>query len=62
MQHCCWFLISDGRKKQNVKCVRFDVDGECRVLLVAARDIRKGERLYYDYNGYEQEYPTQHFV
>ncbi|ONK59208.1 uncharacterized protein A4U43_C08F4090 [Asparagus officinalis] len=52
----------DGRKKQNVKCVRFNLDGECRVLLIAARDIAKGERLYYDYNGYEHEYPTQHFV
>ncbi|KAJ4788345.1 Histone-lysine N-methyltransferase [Rhynchospora pubera] len=52
----------DGKKKQNLKCVRFDVDGECRVLLVAIRDIRKGERLYYDYNGSEHEYPTHHFV
>ncbi|XP_022890397.1 histone-lysine N-methyltransferase ATXR6-like [Olea europaea var. sylvestris] len=53
---------SDGKKKQNVKCVRFNVNGECRVLLIASRDIRKGERLYYDYNGYENEYPTEHFV
>nr|CAZ96095.1 histone-lysine N-methyltransferase [Saccharum hybrid cultivar R570] len=52
----------EGRKKQNVKCVRFDVGGECRVLLVANRDISKGERLYYDYNGSEHEYPTHHFV
>ncbi|XP_040377280.1 histone-lysine N-methyltransferase ATXR6-like [Oryza brachyantha] len=52
----------DGRKKQNLKCVRYDVDGECRVLLVANRDISKGERLYYDYNGSEHEYPTHHFV
>ncbi|XP_059625436.1 histone-lysine N-methyltransferase ATXR6 [Cornus florida] len=52
----------DGKKKQNLKCVRFDVDGECRVLLIANRDIPKGERLYYDYNGYEHEYPTEHFV
>ncbi|KAK4770258.1 hypothetical protein SAY87_030790 [Trapa incisa] len=52
----------EGRKKQNLKCVRFDVDGECRVLLIANRDISKGERLYYDYNGYEHEYPTEHFV
>ncbi|KAJ3693968.1 hypothetical protein LUZ60_009448 [Juncus effusus] len=52
----------DGKKKQNLKCVRFDVDGECRVLLIAIRDIRKGERLYYDYNGEENEYPTHHFV
>ncbi|PHT53434.1 putative Histone-lysine N-methyltransferase ATXR5 [Capsicum baccatum] len=52
----------EGKKKQNVKCVRFDVNGESRVLLIANRDIRKGERLYYDYNGYENEYPTEHFV
>ncbi|EPS73683.1 hypothetical protein M569_01070, partial [Genlisea aurea] len=54
--------VKGGKKKMNVKCVRFDVDGECRVLLIAARDIRKGERLYYDYNGYENEYPTHHFL
>lgn len=52
----------DGKKKQNLKCVRYSVNGECRVLLVATRDIAKGERLYYDYNGYEHEYPTHHFV
>ncbi|KAJ4952645.1 hypothetical protein NE237_029477 [Protea cynaroides] len=52
----------EGRKKQNLKCVRYNVSGECRVLLVAIRDIAKGERLYYDYNGYEHEYPTHHFV
>ncbi|PIN21410.1 Histone-lysine N-methyltransferase [Handroanthus impetiginosus] len=52
----------EGKKKQNVKCLRFDIDGECRVLLIASRDIKKGERLYYDYNGYENEYPTEHFV
>ncbi|KAG9133981.1 hypothetical protein Leryth_004685 [Lithospermum erythrorhizon] len=52
----------DGKKKQNLKCVRFNVNGECRVLLVANRDIKKGERLYYDYNGYKHEYPTEHFV
>ncbi|KAG6488898.1 histone-lysine N-methyltransferase ATXR6-like [Zingiber officinale] len=51
-----------GRKKQNVKCARYNVDGECRVLLVTCRDIYRGERLYYDYNGYEKEYPTHNFV
>lgn len=56
------FGYREGRKKQNLKCVRFDVDGECRVLLIANRDISKGERLYYDYNGYEHGYPTEHFV
>ncbi|EYU30389.1 hypothetical protein MIMGU_mgv11b020695mg [Erythranthe guttata] len=34
-------------KKQNIKCVRYNVDKECVVLLVANRDIAKGERLYY---------------
>ncbi|KAL1218173.1 Histone-lysine N-methyltransferase ATXR6 [Cardamine amara subsp. amara] len=52
----------EGRKKQNLKCVRFNINGEARVLLVANRNICKGERLYYDYNGYEHEYPTEHFV
>ncbi|XP_041005528.1 probable Histone-lysine N-methyltransferase ATXR5 [Juglans microcarpa x Juglans regia] len=52
----------EGRKKQNCKCVRYSVNGECRVFLVATRDIAQGERLYYDYNGYEHEYPTHHFV
>ena len=55
-------LCRDGKKKQNCKCVRYDVNGECRVILVATRDVAKGERLYYDYNGHEHEYPTQHFV
>ncbi|KAK1441287.1 hypothetical protein QVD17_07133 [Tagetes erecta] len=50
------------RKKINVKCLRFNVEGACRILLVATRDIKKGERLYYDYNGYEHKYPTQFFV
>ncbi|CAA7399812.1 unnamed protein product [Spirodela intermedia] len=50
-----------GKKKQNLKCVRFNVGGEGRVLLIAIRDISRGERLYYDYNGYEKEYPTEHF-
>ncbi|KAM3309654.1 hypothetical protein ACQJBY_030749 [Aegilops geniculata] len=52
----------ESRKKQNLKCVRFAIDGECHCLLVANRDISKGERLYYDYNGDEHEYPTHHFV
>ncbi|AES58733.2 histone-lysine N-methyltransferase ATXR5, putative [Medicago truncatula] len=36
----------EGKKKQNLKSMRFNVDGE---------------RLYYDYNGYEHEYPSEHF-
>ncbi|TVU36988.1 hypothetical protein EJB05_18950, partial [Eragrostis curvula] len=52
----------DGKKRQNVKCVRYDIDGESHVLLVACRDIACGEKLYYDYNGYEHAYPTHHFL
>lgn len=52
----------EGRSKQNVRCVRYSINGEARVILIAMRDIRKGERLYYDYNAYYTEYPTQHFV
>ncbi|KAK4772672.1 hypothetical protein SAY86_014447 [Trapa natans] len=52
----------DGKKKQNCKCVRYDVNGECRVLIVATRHIAEGERLYYDYNGQEDAYPTHHFI
>lgn len=51
----------EGRKKINVRSVRFNVRGEAHTLLVAIRDIRKGERLYYDYNGLHQSYPTEHF-
>ncbi|KAA8549787.1 hypothetical protein F0562_001471 [Nyssa sinensis] len=32
---------SEGKKKQNLKCVRYRVNGECRVFLVATRDIAK---------------------
>ncbi|KAK4359824.1 hypothetical protein RND71_022053 [Anisodus tanguticus] len=34
----------EGKKKQNLKCVRYSVNGACRVILVAGRDIAKGER------------------
>ncbi|PNY15727.1 histone-lysine N-methyltransferase ATXR5-like protein [Trifolium pratense] len=52
----------EGKKKQNCKCVRYAVDGESRVFLVAIRDISEGEKLYYDYNGFEYQYPTHNFV
>ncbi|KAK2444984.1 putative Histone-lysine N-methyltransferase ATXR5 [Trifolium repens] len=35
----------EGKKKQNCKCVRYSVDGESRVFLVATRDIFKGDKL-----------------
>ncbi|EYU30394.1 hypothetical protein MIMGU_mgv1a024331mg, partial [Erythranthe guttata] len=54
--------INNHTTKKYVKCVRYNVDKECVVLLVANRDIAKGERLYYDYNGCEHEYSTHSFV
>ncbi|XP_051152693.1 probable Histone-lysine N-methyltransferase ATXR5 [Andrographis paniculata] len=51
----------ESKKKVNIKCLRYDVYGECRVILVAARDIAKGERLYYGYNGHKHTYPTHNF-
>jgi len=47
---------------QNVKFVRNDIDGESHVLLVACRDIACGEKLYCDYNGKDNAYPTHHFL
>ncbi|KAL4505289.1 hypothetical protein ABPG72_016356 [Tetrahymena utriculariae] len=49
--------------KQNVHSVRFNINGESRVILYAKKNIKKGELLYYDYNaGGFGEYPTQNFV
>ncbi|CAI5515583.1 unnamed protein product [Closterium sp. Naga37s-1] len=51
----------EGRRKINLRCVRFSVGGEARALLIATQRIAKGERLYYDYNRLVHEYPTMHF-
>ncbi|CAI5524735.1 unnamed protein product, partial [Closterium sp. Naga37s-1] len=53
--------FEEGRRKINLRCVRFSVNGEARALLIATRRIAKGERLYYDYNRLVHEYPTMHF-
>lgn len=51
------------KKKQNVYSIRMEIDGSVHILLLAMKNIKKGEILYYDYNagGYD-EYPTEHFV
>lgn len=47
-------------RKQNVCSIRFDVDGEARVILYAYRNIKAGELLYYDYNeGGDNAYDTK---
>jgi hypothetical protein len=53
----------NSKKKQNVRSIRFDIDGSVHVLLYAARTIKKDEILYYDYNaGGKGAYPTSDFV
>lgn len=54
--------VKGARKKLNCRSVRFSVGGQTRVLLITIRDVKKGERLYYDYNGHQSNYPTEHFI
>ena len=52
-----------SRKKQNVKSIKFEIDGSAHVLLYACKTIKKNETLYYDYNaGGVRSYPTEHFI
>lgn len=39
-----------SKKKANVRTRRFALDGKCRVVLFASRDVQPGEILHYDYN------------
>lgn len=57
-----WVVCRESRKRINCRCVRFNIGGEVRALLIAIKHIATGERLYYDYNGLEQEYPTHNFL
>ena len=51
------------KKKQNVNSIRLSIDGSVHILLIAKRNIKKGEILYYDYNaGGYNSYPTYNFV
>ena len=60
--------VPELERKQNLFSARFSVSGECRVVFITARDIAKGEQLYYDYNGGADSsledgyYPTSDFV
>eukprot|EP00743_Colponemidia_sp_Colp-15_P006939 GILK01007488.1.p1 GENE.GILK01007488.1~~GILK01007488.1.p1 ORF type:complete len:364 (+),score=60.91 GILK01007488.1:90-1181(+) len=56
-------FTKESRKKANLRSARFGVNGRSRVILYANRDIKKGERLYYDYNALiKDQYPTDFFV
>lgn len=51
------------KKKQNVYSLRVNIDNSIRIFLLAAKNIKKGEVLYYDYNaGGYNGYPTECFV
>jgi [histone H3]-lysine27 N-methyltransferase len=53
----------EGKKKQNVKSARFNIQGRVGIILYADRMIKKGEILYYDYNeGGFESYPTEDFI
>jgi len=39
-----------SKRKANVRTRRFDLDGECRVVLFTAKNVEAGEMLHYDYN------------
>lgn len=42
--------------------MRYSINGEVWVFIVVIRDILKGERFYYDYNGYEYVYFIYYFL
>ena len=55
--------LSDAEMENriNVKCRRFSVRGEARVLMISCKDIKSGAKLNYDYNGLDNQYPTENF-
>ena len=49
--------------KANLKCARFNIDGQVRVLIFASKKIKKGEILCYEYNGLvPNQFNTSKFV
>jgi hypothetical protein len=51
-----------GIKKQNVKSIRYNIDGQVHVILYSSKRIKKNDVLYYDYNaGGHDGYPTELF-
>lgn len=52
----------ESYRKINVNSVKLNIDGEAHIILYAARNIKQGEVLYYDYNRGGYEYPTDNFI
>ena len=53
---------TDSYKKINVNSVKMNIDGKAHIILYAARNIKIGEILYYDYNRGGCDYPTENFI
>lgn len=53
---------TDSYKKINVNSVKMNVDSKAHIILYAARNIKAGEILYYDYNRGGCDYPTENFI
>lgn len=56
--------VKDFRSSPNIVSIRLCFRGLPVILLIANRDIKKGESLSYDYNagGIAAKYDTSHFV
>ena len=39
-----------SKRKANVRTRRFELDGQCRVVLFTSKTIEVGDKLHYDYN------------
>jgi hypothetical protein len=54
---------SPKESKQNVRSIRYNINGHIRVILYANKHIKQGAVLYYDYNqGGLAQYPTHEFI
>jgi len=52
-----------GKRNQNVKSMKCDIDGSIHIILYTTRNVHPGETLYYNYNeGALDEKETKEFV
>lgn len=52
------FINHAPASKSNCSSLRIIVDGIIRVIIYSNRNIKKGEQLLYDYNGFFEEVNT----
>ena len=53
---------TDFEDQVNVFSTKISINGVIHILLVAKKDIKKNDILYYNYNGNANNYPTEDFV